>query len=85
MAKPTPVRNLAATTPMAQAARAFLAARLADVQRRLGKLGPRLGSEQVHDARVASRRLRAVLALFGDGKRVRRAESGRPRAPGHPG
>ena len=74
MAKPTPVRELEATTPMAQAARAFLAARLSDVQRQLGKLGPRLGSEQVHDARVASRRLRAVLALFGDGKRVRRAD-----------
>ncbi|MGZ6133510.1 MAG: CHAD domain-containing protein [Myxococcaceae bacterium] len=74
MAKPTPVRDLTATTPMAEAARAFLAARRADVQQQLGKLGPRLGSEQVHDARVASRRLRAVLALFGDGKRVRRAD-----------
>ncbi|HSP20081.1 MAG TPA: CHAD domain-containing protein, partial [Myxococcaceae bacterium] len=63
MAKPTPVRELHATTPMAEAARAFLSARLADVQRQLGKLGPRLGSEQVHDARVAGRRLRAVLAL----------------------
>ncbi|MGZ6141465.1 MAG: hypothetical protein ACXWLA_12350 [Myxococcaceae bacterium] len=41
MAKPTPVRDLAATTPMAQAARAFLAARRADVQQQLGKLGPR--------------------------------------------
>jgi len=74
MAKPTPVRDLEPTTPVAQAARAFLAARLADVQRQLGKLGPRLGSEQVHDARVASRRLRAVIPLFGDGKRVRRAD-----------
>lgn len=74
MAKPTPVRGLEATTPMPEAARAFLGARLADVQRHLGKLGPRLGSEQVHDARVASRRLRAALALFGDGKRVQRAD-----------
>lgn len=74
MAKPTPVRDLQAMTPMAQAARAFLAARLGDVQRQLGKLGPRLGSEQVHDARVACRRLRAVLPLFGKGKRVRRAD-----------
>jgi CHAD domain-containing protein len=73
MAKPTPVRDLAPATPMTHAARAFLSARLADVQRQLGKLGPRLGSEQVHDARVATRRLRAALALFGDGKRVRRA------------
>jgi len=74
MAKPTPVRDLQATTPMDEAARAFLSARLGDVQRQLGKLGPRLGSEQVHDARVASRRLRAVIAMFGDGKRVRRAD-----------
>jgi CHAD domain-containing protein len=74
MAKPTPVRGLQASTPMAEAARAFLKGRLADVQRQLGKLGPRLGSEQVHDARVATRRLRAALVLFGDGKRVRRAD-----------
>lgn len=74
MAKPTPVRDLQETTPMAEAARAFLSARLGDVRRQLGKLGPRLASEQVHDARVASRRLRAVLELFGDGKRVRRAD-----------
>lgn len=73
MAKPTPVRGLEASTPMAGAARAFLTARLADVRRQLGKLGPRLGSEAVHDARVASRRLRATLALFGEDKRVRRA------------
>jgi CHAD domain-containing protein len=59
---------------MPEAARAFLTARLADVQRHLGKLGPRLGSDQVHDARVASRRLRAALALFGDAKRVERTD-----------
>jgi len=74
MAKPTPVRGLHATTPMPEAARAFVGGRLADVQRQLGKLGNNLGSEQVHDARVATRRLRAALALFGGGKRVRRAD-----------
>ena len=74
MAKPTPVRGLDAATPAAEAARAFLGARLADVQRQLGKLGVRLDSEEVHDARVASRRLRAALALFGDARRVRRAD-----------
>jgi CHAD domain-containing protein len=74
MAKPTPVRGLDAATPMPEAARAFLGARLADVQRHLGKLGPRLVSDEVHDARVATRRLRAALALFGDRKRVRRAD-----------
>src|SRR5512144_1265991 len=74
MAKPTPVRGLDAATPLPEAARAFLGARLADVQRHLGMLGPRLDSEEVHDARVASRRLRAALTLFGDDKRVRRAD-----------
>ena len=74
MAKPTPVRGLKAATPMPKAAHAFLKARQSDLRRHLGKLGPRLGSEQVHDARVASRRLRATLALFGGGKRVDRAD-----------
>jgi len=74
MAKPTPVRGLDAGTPMSEAARAFLTARLGDVQQHLGKLGPRLASDPVHDARVASRRLRAALALLGDGKRVQRAD-----------
>ncbi|RPH72440.1 MAG: CHAD domain-containing protein [Myxococcaceae bacterium] len=74
MAKPTPVRGLDAATPMPEAARALLGARLADVQRYLGKLGPDLGSDEVHDARVATRRLRGALALFGDRKRVRRAD-----------
>lgn len=74
MAKPTPVRGLDAATPMPEAARALLGARLADVQRYLGKLGPDLGSDEVHDARVATRRLRAALALSGGRKRVRRAD-----------
>ena len=74
MAKPTPVRGLQAASPMPEAARALLGARLADVQRHLGKLGPELGADEVHDARVATRRLRAALSLFGDRKRVRRTD-----------
>jgi CHAD domain-containing protein len=74
MAKPTPIRGLQATTPMPEAARAFLAGRLADVKRHLGKLKTRLDPEQVHDARVASRRLRSALILFGDGKPARTAD-----------
>ena len=76
MAKPTPVRGLGASTPMADAARALAGARLADVQRHLSKLGTRaeLDPDDVHDSRVASRRLRAALTLFGDGKRGRRAD-----------
>src|SRR5690242_4676664 len=74
MAKPTPVRGLDAASPMPQAARAFLGSRVADVQRYLGKLGPDLGADEVHDARVATRRLRAALTLFGNRKRVRKAD-----------
>jgi CHAD domain-containing protein len=74
MAKPTPVRGLDAATPMPEAARAFVGSRLADVQRHLGKLGPRLDAEQVHDARVATRRLRAALSLFGAPKRARQTD-----------
>jgi len=74
MAKPTPVRGLGPATPMPEAARALLGARLGDLRRHLATLGTRLGSEQVHDTRVASRRLRSTLALFGGGKRARRAD-----------
>jgi len=74
MAKPTQVRGLQAATPMPEAARALLGGRLADVQRQLGKLGGTLAADPVHDARVATRRLRAALVLFGDDKRVRRAD-----------
>ena len=74
MAKPTQVRGLHAATPMPEAARALLAGRLADVQRQLGKLGGALQADPVHDARVATRRLRAALVLFGNDKRVRRAD-----------
>ena len=74
MAKPTPVRGLHAATPMPEAARALRGGRLADVQRQRGKLGGTLAADPVHDARVATRRLRAALVLFGDDKRVRRAD-----------
>jgi len=74
MAKPTEVRGLSSATPMPEAARAFLVARLADVQRHLGKLGTRLKPDDVHDARVATRRLRAALTMLGDRRRVREAD-----------
>jgi CHAD domain-containing protein len=92
MAKPSPVRSVSAVTPMPEAARAFLAARLGDVQRNLSGLGdppgnahpkgtrasrprqPSVPAEAVHDSRVATRRLRAALKLFGDGGRVRKAD-----------
>jgi len=76
MAKPTPVRGLGASTPMDDAARALVGARLADLQRHLSKLGTKteFDPEEIHDSRVASRRLRAALMLFGNGKRGKQAD-----------
>jgi CHAD domain-containing protein len=74
MAKPSPVRAVAAITPMPEAARAFLTARLGDVQRHLSRLGERMDPDDVHDARVATRRLRAALKLFGIRRRVKNAD-----------
>jgi CHAD domain-containing protein len=62
MAKPQRIRGLARTVPLAEAARRILAARLSDVTRWEEGL-PAL--EAVHGMRVASRRLRQALKLFG--------------------
>jgi CHAD domain-containing protein len=61
---------------MDDAARALVGARLADLQRHLSKLGTKteLDPEDIHDSRVASRRLRAALMLFGNAKRGKRAD-----------
>jgi CHAD domain-containing protein len=90
MAKPSLVRAVSAVTPMPQAARAFLAARLGDVRRHLSGLAEAkaasrtrrpgrvrqnpVSAEAVHDSRVATRRLRAVLKLFGSIGRVTKAD-----------
>ena len=74
MARPTSVRGLVAATPMVTAARATLRGRSADLRRHLARLRGRTESSAVHDARVASRRVRAALTLFGDRRRVRRAD-----------
>ncbi len=73
MAAPRPVRGLRASTRLADAAPAFLAARLADVQRHCAAAAQRLTPRRVHDVRVALRRLRGAVRLFGKGKAVRRA------------
>jgi CHAD domain-containing protein len=75
MARPTPVRGLVAAAPMSRAAQLLLQGRSGDLRRHLGKLQRSLRSDAVHDARVASRRLRAALTLFGDRGRVRKADA----------
>ncbi len=73
MAAPRPVRGLRASTRLIDAAPIFLAARQSDVARHCAALAQRLTPERVHDLRVAVRRLRGAVRLFGKGKPVRRA------------
>jgi CHAD domain-containing protein len=75
MARPTPVRGLVAATPMSRAAQITLQGRSADLRLYLAKLRRSLQSDAIHDARVASRRLRAALTLFEDRGRVRKADA----------
>ena len=74
MAAPRPVRGLRAFTRLLEAAPVFLAARKSDVTRQCAAVAQRLTPERVHDLRVAIRRLRGAVRLFGKGKPVRRAE-----------
>jgi CHAD domain-containing protein len=65
MAKPAPIDGLDADSPLTEAAQKSIAARLGDVRQyekeeRAGTPDP----DDVHDMRVASRRLRAALELF---------------------
>jgi CHAD domain-containing protein len=62
MPKPTPVRRLNFEQPLAEAARRILAARLADVDKHARGLP---APEPVHAMRVAARRLRVAMRLFG--------------------
>lgn len=73
MAAPRPVRGLRASTRLFDAAPVFLAARQSDVSRQCAAVSERLSPERVHDLRVALRRLRGAIRLFGRGKPVRRA------------
>jgi CHAD domain-containing protein len=74
MAPPRPVRGLRASTRLLDAAPAFLAARLSDVQQHCAALSERLTPERVHNVRVSVRRLRGAVRLSGKGKAVRRAD-----------
>jgi CHAD domain-containing protein len=66
MAKPTEVEGLSAQTPLAEAARLWTAARLADARRYVELVERDCDQvEAVHDLRVAMRRLRAALGLCG--------------------
>jgi CHAD domain-containing protein len=75
MPPPTPIRGLGPDTPLGQAARRILAGRLADARHPEAKLDGELDEDGVHDMRVATRRLRAALQVFGAAGKLTRLEA----------
>src|SRR6478752_4685055 len=75
MAKPAPIEGLDADIPLVEAARKYIAARLGDVRQYEQKEASGTPDpDDVHDMRVASRRLRAALELFDRKKQLAGAE-----------
>jgi len=73
MSKPTPIEGLDAQSTMDEAGRRSIEARLGDVRKFEEKLTGAVDADDVHDMRVASRRLRAALELFDRKRRLRAA------------
>ncbi len=71
MAKPTEIPGLGSRTSLRAAGSKLLAVRLADVRAHERKVNGKIGSQAIHDMRVATRRLRAALSLFGDARLAR--------------
>jgi CHAD domain-containing protein len=67
MPGPTKVRGLGPRTPLSEAARRLVSARLGDALRSAARLSSELEPEMLHDLRVAVRRLRAALGVFDHG------------------
>ena len=70
MTRPGQVAGLHAATPLRAAAERLLHARLADLRAAEARAARRLDAKTVHDLRVACRRLRAAVKVFGK-KRLR--------------
>jgi CHAD domain-containing protein len=64
MTKPAAIEGLDSMSSLEEAARRSIASRLGDVRRYEEKLAGVATADDVHDMRVASRRLRAALGLF---------------------
>jgi CHAD domain-containing protein len=64
MSKPQPIEGLDSSSTLEEAARRSIESRLNDLRKFEEKLTDAADPEDVHDMRVASRRLRAALALF---------------------
>lgn len=73
MAKPAPIEGLDTTSSLEEAARRSIESRLGDMRQYEEKLAGVPEADDVHDMRVASRRLRAALALFDRKRQLRRA------------
>src|SRR5438132_3059955 len=70
MPKPSPVRGLHPKTRLREAGRKLIGGRLRDARRLAARLWSSGAPDAVHDLRVASRRLRVALRLFGAGPRA---------------
>src|SRR5205809_800092 len=86
MGKPAPIEGLDRDTALDEAARRSIKTRLAEVRRFEERLvGGAIDPDDVHDMRVASRRLRAALELFERKRQLREAERAVGGADGRPG
>jgi CHAD domain-containing protein len=73
VAQPTRVRGLGASSKVSEAGEKLLHARAADVERAHTRAAHRLEKDEVHALRVACRRLRAAVKVFGK-KELRRTD-----------
>jgi CHAD domain-containing protein len=86
MAKASPIDGLDAKTPFDQGAPRALTVRLLDVRAYEDAILHHRDADVVHDMRVATRRLRAAIGMFGRGDRLEEAAAevkGLGRALGH--
>ncbi len=65
MPRPWPVEGIAGETPVAEAAPKIIGVRLAELRHYRERALARTDAEDLHDMRVATRRLRAALRLLG--------------------
>lgn len=74
MSKPAPIEGVDRETAVDEAARRSITTRLGEVRALEGRMNANAEADDVHDMRVASRRLRAALELFDRKRQFRRAE-----------
>jgi len=73
MSKPQPIEGLDSSSTLEEAARRSIESRLNDLRKFEEKLDGAADPDDVHDMRVASRRLRAALELFDRKRQLRNA------------